>query len=327
MPTVAETIPGVPPFESPLFGRWLDETKLDEQTREAAQQLATRGFAVIDFPDPEIDDRIDRIKADLAPCFGDVDLADPNAVKTGHNLRVQDAWTHNEDVRAIASNPQLLELLSSIYGRRAFPFQTLNFPIGTQQQLHSDSIHFSSLPERFMCGVWLAMEDIDPSAGPLQYVPGSHSWPIVSNAAIGRNGHMADRNLAQEPFEQYWQAMVDAAGSRPEPFLARKGQALIWAANLLHGGAPQEDSKRTRWSQVTHYFFEDCIYYTPTFSDENIGRFETRQIIDVSSGAPVENRFLGRAVTAAPAAIGNGRRGAGGNWLKRLFRYSALTKP
>ena len=43
----------------------------------------------------------------------------------------------------------------------------------------------------------------------------------------------------------------------------RKGQALIWSANLLHGGAPQRDRSRTRHSQVTHYYFEGCRHTRP----------------------------------------------------------------
>ena len=43
----------------------------------------------------------------------------------------------------------------------------------------------------------------------------------------------------------------------------RKGEALIWSSNLLHGGSPQRDPSLTRWSQVTHYFFEGCRYWKP----------------------------------------------------------------
>ena len=42
----------------------------------------------------------------------------------------------------------------------------------------------------------------------------------------------------------------------------------MWHANLLHGGAPQRDTSRTRHSQVTHYFFEGCRYWTPMLSDD-----------------------------------------------------------
>jgi hypothetical protein len=44
-------------------------------------------------------------------------------------------------------------------------------------------------------------------------------------------------------------------------------QAILWASNLLHGGAPQADRSRSRHSQVTHVFFEGCRYYTPMLSD------------------------------------------------------------
>ena len=47
---------------------------------------------------------------------------------------------------AIASNVNILRLLQMLYSRRCFPFQTLNFPVGTQQPRHTDSVHFSSAP-------------------------------------------------------------------------------------------------------------------------------------------------------------------------------------
>jgi ectoine hydroxylase-related dioxygenase (phytanoyl-CoA dioxygenase family) len=116
-----------------------------------ATDLHYRGFGIIDFPDPEFAERAARIQRDMHSRY-DWDR--------GVDLRVQDAWEFNEDVRAIAASKGVIDLLSDLYGRRAFPFQTLNFPTGTEQPCHSDSIHFSSIPERFMCGVWVALEDI-----------------------------------------------------------------------------------------------------------------------------------------------------------------------
>ena len=292
---MTETIfPGVPRIESPVFA----QDSLDDFTdteRAIARDINTQGYAVFDFPDPEIDTRIERIQRNLGPRY-DVPLEDPQADKTKGKRRIQDAWQFDEDVKAIASNPQVLALLTKLYGREAFPFQTLNFPVGTQQAAHSDSVHFSSLPERFMCGVWLAMEDVHESAGPLFYCPGSHSWPIVTNAMIGRRGYGSEARSAQVPFEEAWQAMCEANGVDQEPFLARKGQALIWSANLLHGGSRQTDPTLTRWSQVTHYFFENCIYYTPAFSDEAIGMLQTRELVSVADGRPRPNTYLGEPI-------------------------------
>lgn len=292
--------PGVPLVESPLFQPMIDELGFTPEERRVALQLHQRGYAVIDFPDDDLDPRIDRIRTFLAPYFQS-DMTDPETIKNACSAqRVQDAWVYNEDIRRIASNPAILNLLRKLYGRTAFPFQTLNFPVGTQQHLHSDSIHFSSIPERFMCGVWLAMEDVHPDAGPLTYLPGSHKWPIISNAMIGRRGYGSDRGSAQAPFEEAWDALVENSGVEQEVFLARKGQALIWAANLLHGGSPQNNPKLTRWSQVSHYYFEDCIYYTPAFSDDALGLLDTRSIVDVASEQTRPNLYLGGPIEADP---------------------------
>ena len=307
--------PGIPLVESPLFPTHKALVELTVEEERIAAELHERGYAVLDFPDPEIDARMERIKANLGPRYG-IDFADPQSDKTIGERRVQDAWKFDEDVRAIAANEILIELLSKLYGRRAFPFQTLNFPVGTQQEAHTDSVHFSSLPERFMCGVWLAMEDIGPEAGPLFYVPGSHKWPLLTNSMIGRRGFGSSLASAQEPFAQGWRALQEVYGATEEPFLARKGQALIWTANLLHGGSLQTDPTLTRWSQVTHYYFDECIYYTPAFSDEALGHLQLRNLTAINDGLPRPNRYLGEAVHHA----GPGRRiSRPKRLLKRLF--------
>jgi ectoine hydroxylase-related dioxygenase (phytanoyl-CoA dioxygenase family) len=111
----------------------------------------------------------------------------------------------------------------------------LNFPVGTQQNLHSDSVHFSAIPERFMCGVWVALEDADEGNGALRYVPSSHKWPVYANEHIG---HFTNdyRRTGQEVYEPLWAELMRVHGVEEQPFRAKKGDALIWSANLLHGG-------------------------------------------------------------------------------------------
>lgn len=288
-------LPGLPLIESPLFPALLPELGLTAEEERIGMELHTSGYAVLDFPDPDLDARIARIKHSLGPRFG-VDFADADSDKTAGERRLQDAWRFDSDVRAIAANPDIASLLCKLYGRPAFAFQTLNFSVGSQQAAHSDMVHFSSQPEKFMCGVWLAMEDVSTNAGPLFYFPGSHRWPVMSNALVGRRGAGTSLASAQDPFEAAWSALCQAKGAQPETFLARKGQALIWCANLLHGGSLQQDPRMTRWSQVTHYYFEDCIYYTPAFSDEVLGDFDLRQITAIGDMARRPNRYLGEPI-------------------------------
>jgi hypothetical protein len=308
-------LPGFPLIESPLFPSLLENCELDEADRAVAVQLNRNGFAVIEFPDPEIDQRIGRIKANLSPKFG-ITPGDRESVVRCSSRRLQDAWRFDEDVKAIAVNEAILQLLSRLYGRKAFPFQTLNFPVGTQQAAHTDAVHFSSVPERFMCGVWLAMEDIGPDAGPLFYIPGSHRWPVMSNLLIGREGWGTTLNSAQNPFAKAWRSMIAATGAGEEVFLARKRQALIWCANLLHGGSAVHDPGLTRWSQVTHYYFDDCTYYTPAYSDEPLGRLALRNIVDIADGQPKPNLYLGQPVKRSVLRPDKSLK----RWLGRRFR-------
>ena len=304
--TLSERLmPGVPVIESMLFDLSIDDMGLSNAERDIAVQLRERGYAVFDFPDEDLDARIQRIIPTLTPHYP-FDHWRERGWANNEGLRIQDAWRHNDDIRAIACNQAVLDLLSKLYGRRAFPFQSLNFPVGTQQHYHSDSVHFSTIPERFMCGVWLALEDIHPDAGPLQYYPGSHKWPILYNDLIGKVVGEETEFLAQIPYEKAWEAMVEATGVQPETFCAKKGQALIWTANLLHGGSRQRDPARTRWSQVTHYYFDNCAYYTPAFSDPLAGNLDLRDITDISTGEAVPNTYIDRPIGEVP------RRGAGG---------------
>lgn len=289
--SAVNVLSGVPDVESPLFEEIFAQKNPFPQTLEIARNLRQNGYAVIDFPEPDFNEIAAKIIKTLDRQY------DWDGWRSGKvaSLRVQDAWDKVSEVKRIACNPTVLRLLSDLYGRRAFPFQTLNFPVGTQQHFHSDSVHFSSCPERFMAGVWVALEDIDSENGPLIYYPGSHSLPIYTNEHIAANPD----TQGPDPYNHYpqylraWEALVEALDLKPLEFHAKKGQALIWAANLLHGGAAQKDIKRTRYSQVTHYYFDNCCYYTPMSSVPFLGPIWFRNIVDISTGKPVANSLNG----------------------------------
>ncbi len=289
MSSVHNLLPGVPVVESPLFELILPA--FSPQTTEMARNLRANGFAVIDFPEPDFNRLADQIISTLDSSY------DWNGWRSGAtpNLRVQDAWQRLPEVKRIACNPTVIKLLSDLYGRPAFPFQTLNFPVGTQQHFHSDSVHFSSFPERFMAGVWVALEDIDSDNGPLVYYPGSHNLPVFTNEHLGINPDTQGPNpyTHYSAYERVWETLVSVLKLKPLEFHAKKGQALIWAANLLHGGAAQKDINRTRYSQVTHYFFENCCYYTPMGSVPFLGPIHFREIVDIANGKPVPNMLNG----------------------------------
>ena len=216
-----------------------------------------KGYLVVDFGIDE--GMLDRIRDKVLPYY-------PEEYRNNPTLptRLQDAWQKVDEVRQLAVNPRILQMLQQLYGRRPLPFQTLNFPVGTSQLAHSDTIHFNSIPSGFMAGVWVALEDMDENNGALIYYPVSHKLPEYSMQDFGLGTGYAH----YKEYEQCLQKIIAEQNLQAEYGTIRKGQALIWHANLLHGGAPRKDPGRSRHSQVTHYYFEGCRYYTPLLSSE-----------------------------------------------------------
>jgi hypothetical protein len=209
---------------------------------------------------------------------------------TGYSApgRVQDAWQTVPAVGRLAGSAIVADALQVLYQRAPVPFQTLNFERGTQQRAHSDTIHFNSLPFGFMCGVWVALEDIDANNGPLFYYPGSQRLPVF---------HMRDLGLepGADSYQQYEDrvaAILEEKGFESRQALVRRGQAVIWSANIFHGGSRVLDAGRTRLSQVTHYYFPGCIYYTPLLSAPEKHQWMLRQVKDIRTGEVVPS-YLG----------------------------------
>ena len=242
--------------------------------------LKRDGFVIFDpgIPEPTIDAAIAEIEPLFRPEGGAsrVLRRAKRALRGRHTalsyrdeLRVQDAWVVSDHVKEIATAPTVIALLREAYGREPLPFQTINFRTGSQQRPHSDAMHFNSEPSGFMCGIWLALEDIHEDAGPLVYYPQSHR---LAEFTIG-DVESAAESPEHADYEDFIESLVEREGLEPRYATIRKGEALIWSANLIHGGAPQTDPSRTRWSQVTHYFFEGCRYWKPLASRNGQRRY------------------------------------------------------
>jgi ectoine hydroxylase-related dioxygenase (phytanoyl-CoA dioxygenase family) len=180
----------------------------------------------------------------------------------------------------IAASETVLATLRKLYGREPIPFQTLNFRKGSEQRAHSDTVHFNTMPHGFMCGVWVALEDVDATNGPLFYYPGSQRLPVY---------HMHDLGLpavysSYKHYEDKIEAILAASPYKPSQAHLRKGQALIWSHNIFHGGSKILDRSRTRLSQVTHFYFPGCIYYTPMLSEPHQNKWMLRTVADIRTG-------------------------------------------
>lgn len=287
--TQAESL-AVPWLDSPFFGAMLERAEADAESKRLIRDFAEHGYVIFDpkIPDAWLDGAHAEVKDRFVPGHPDY---------YSDERRLQDGWVFCENVRKIASAPRVLEVLQFLYRRRPFPFQTLNFRIGSEQKTHSDMAFFDSIPHGYMCGVWVALEDVDESNGPLHYYPRSQKLPTFNLHDLGLVASRTDNplhNVAR--YEDFVAAMMPATGLERKELRIQRGQALIWAANLYHGGCPILDTSRTRFTQVTHYYFDGCLYYTPLASDPGLGRIVPRKIYHAADGSVVPQFYNGRLI-------------------------------
>ena len=127
-----------------------------------------------------------------------------------------------------------------------------------------------------MCAVWVALENVGADQGPLIYYPGSQKLPEFNYEDIGL---VPDpKNYTQ--YEDFVERQIAERHLVPEYGIVKKGQAIVWAANLFHGGSARKDRTVTRQSQVTHYYFEGCKPWRPWGSKHERADFEPDWIVE-----------------------------------------------
>ena len=126
--------------------------------------------------------------------------------------------------------------------------------------------------------------------GSLKIIPGSHRWPTYEyhNLKLPHPDTIENGEaVTYREYETFIQSLIENSGVDPYIVKLKKGQALIWAANMLHGGSNVEgvaDLNKTRLTQAIHYFFGGCEqYYHPMFSEKTTAKYATKWCNDTNN--------------------------------------------
>ncbi|HWF07100.1 MAG TPA: phytanoyl-CoA dioxygenase family protein [Bryobacteraceae bacterium] len=162
----------------------------------------------------------------------------------------------------ILKHAELLRTIRLLMEREPRPLQTIASHKGSQQGLHSDSIHMTTYPLGYLTAAWIAFEDIDPDCGPLVYYPGSHKLPYLFSKEVG----ISEEDFRKEgyaPYHARYEPRIRemVAEMTPSYFHARKGDVLIWHANLVHGGSARRNMALSRKSVVCHFYVKNAFVY------------------------------------------------------------------
>ncbi|MFO1316091.1 MAG: phytanoyl-CoA dioxygenase family protein [Burkholderiales bacterium] len=160
---------------------------------------------------------------------------------------------HNQSVAAkrIILHPDIVAFLGHVFRDRVVAMQTLTFWRGSEQWTHQDFAYVVSRIPSHLAATWVALEDVHPDAGPLEYFPGSHRLPVFD---FGNGMFLTpESTMTDIDFRDFLEGEAAKAGLALQCFAPRKGDVLFWHAALAHRGGTVKDSGLTRLSLVTHY--------------------------------------------------------------------------
>jgi len=265
-----------PRFRSRFGGLWPDLSDARERLagKRALGQLSDEdarlfehwiehGFVVLEGAVPG--ELVDRYQAELAEAWRTSDPAVEIEVYE-HGVRrfvpmearfrdqphkVLDHHVRSRLAREIQFAPRTQRFLAQLFERPPLAFQSLGFRFGTEQPMHQDTAYVVLRSPMEMVGSWVALEDVRPGTGELQYYVGSHRIPEY--VWFGRSRAKPYELEDDREFLRWVREESERLGCPLVRFQPKKGDVLLWHADLVHGGALREHPDRTRQSLVTHY--------------------------------------------------------------------------
>lgn len=237
-------------------------------------EFAADGFVVVEnlIPTAQCDLLVERLDAVLR---GEYDTGCPPdkwpaaaSRGSGRTLQLINIWKSDRAFAELAKSARIGHLVASLAGwsgARLAQDQVWHKPPGAGPLVfHRDTTYFEDFADRVVT-VWLALDRMDESVGPLEYVQGSHLW------GEGRRGS------AKHFFDGDRRALLDDAARREGlepcalhivPVHVERGGAGVHDGRTWHGSGPNT-SARPRRGIGLHFVPAECAAFKPGVS---IGR-------------------------------------------------------
>ena len=174
--------------------------------------------------------------------------ADQFVMSTSRHSRLTNLHLVSDPARAAIAKPSVMAALDAFFQDRAFIATSLFFEQSSEQAIHRDTPFFHTKPRNIFAGVWFALEDVHPDAGPLQYYPTGHKL-VIDPIKVDSSDELGGA------FSEYTSRIASAVeneGIKKEIAIIKKGDCFIWHPELPHGGTPIRQPGMTRKSMVFH---------------------------------------------------------------------------
>jgi SAM-dependent methyltransferase len=162
------------------------------------------------------------------------------------------------EIRDLCLYKPLSDVLADLIGEPMALHLNLTGWVSTERDWHQDNYLNPPTVNGHYLAVWTALDRIQPDAGPFEFVPGSHRWPIIRQSRvldlIGYDGEDPTWPWASERLlTAFFESEIRKRGAQVQSFLGNKGDVLIWHARLLHRGSLPRRPGAERRSMIAHY--------------------------------------------------------------------------
>ncbi len=266
MPTVPRHPPGTPitfadlaEMPDPKLIPPLDRPGVNEGRLSDAQRAWRRDGAVIlrgFIPDDVLDPYIAR-RARL-------ETEAPAHFRTGWYSPTP--YEHIPELRTVALYPPLMRMMAHLIGEPMLLHLSLTGWVSTERNWHQDDYLNPPFVNGWYCAAWIALDRIGEEAGPFEYVPGSHGWPLLRQHKVlacmtddeAQELHPVSRTpVWPKNSERFVVPAIEAEmatrGAAVRRFVAEKGDVLIWHGRLLHRGSLPQSRDAFRRALISHY--------------------------------------------------------------------------
>jgi len=175
-------------------------------------------------------------------------------------------YEHVPEMRAVCLYPPLMRVLEEVIGEPMMLHLALTGWVSTERNWHQDDYLNPDFVNSWYAAVWIALDTIDPDAGPFEYIPGSHRWPLLrgekvracmpreaAEAVDPLTGAMTWPKTSEAFVVPAIEAEIIRRGAEIRSFTARSGDVLVWHGRLMHRGSAPRVPGRLRKSLIAHY--------------------------------------------------------------------------
>jgi len=128
----------------------------------------------------------------------------------------------------------------------------------TQRNWHQDGYLNPDHVGDAYAAVWISLGEVEPDAGPFQFIPGSHRWHRLTNSRVAASGivDMADpawpAHTEAVLTELVEQEIVDRTAEVID-WLPDAGDVLLWHPRLYHRGSAPRIRNTYRPALIAHF--------------------------------------------------------------------------